>query len=495
VKTIAFYLPQFHSIPENDKWWGNGYTEWVAVKKAVPLFTGHYQPHIPYKYNYYNLLEKDTMANQARLMEKYGIDGLCFYHYYFEKGRKVLERPAENLLKWSDINMPFCFSWANETWARTWSHIQTKNVWNSMEEKEALDDGILLKQKYGNEQDWIEHFDYLLPFFLDERYIKYQEKPIFIFHRADLISCLPQMMNVWNELSLKNGMQGIYFIGANTERKGLDGYIRQEPNYSDTFNQLRVSYDNMTDKVIRNAIFNEDDVYLCGFPSYDDTPRRGIAGKVMEGSTPSKFCEQMKKIYNLSKCRNQEFVFINAWNEWGEGMHLEPDEKFGYGYLEAVKRAQENYKEFESKFYKESSEYSERNMVISLQKETEKQKDVIRILTYLCSIPNLTLQLEAYFKKHGVKNLALYGFGNVGQVLTGILCELDVKVAYGIDQRAEKLNYNFPVYTLNEKLPEVDLIIVTLPIYFPVIYKDLCKINDAEIVSIDEILEEIEEYI
>ena len=133
-KIMAFYLPQFHRVPENDEWWGKGFTEWTAVKGAAPLFEGHYQPRVPLNHNYYNLLEHDTMAWQANLMKKYSIDGVCIYHYWFENGRRILEKPAENLLKWTDISMPFCFCWANETWSRTWEKLADANVWSIMYE-------------------------------------------------------------------------------------------------------------------------------------------------------------------------------------------------------------------------------------------------------------------------------------------------------------------------------------------------------------------------
>ena len=174
MKILAKYLPQFHRTRENDAWWGEGFTEWTAVKKAAPLFEGHDQPRVPKDENYYDLLQKETMLWQASLMEKYGIDGMCIYHYWFKDGRQVLEKPAENLLRWKEVPMPFCFCWANETWARSWSKIQNKNHWSDIYEQKKSNgsSGILLDQKYGREPEWKAHFEYLLPFFRDERYIK-----------------------------------------------------------------------------------------------------------------------------------------------------------------------------------------------------------------------------------------------------------------------------------------------------------------------------------
>ena len=216
MKVLAMYLPQFHRVDENDEWWGEGYTEWTAVKKGEKLFPGHEQPRVPMKHNYYDLLKKETMQWQTELMKKYKVYGMCFYHYYFQKGRKILEKPAENLLKWKDIDMPFCFSWANETWARTWSKLTGTNTWNSREEKahEIGDDGILLKQEYGGEEDWENHFYYLQPFFEDIRYIRVENKPVFIIYKPDEISCLLQMMH--------KSMEWMEFILLGLIRRGMD---------------------------------------------------------------------------------------------------------------------------------------------------------------------------------------------------------------------------------------------------------------------------------
>ena len=174
MKTIAMYLPQFYRTPENDEWWGDGFTDWTAMSKAKPLFKGHKQPKFPLHNYQYDLLKKETLLWQEKLMKQYHVYGLCFYHYWFKNGRKVLEKPAENLLKWKDIEIPFCFSWANESWGRSWSNLANTNIWASNFEthKEHIGNGILLEQDYGEKEEWIEHFNYLLPFFEDERWVK-----------------------------------------------------------------------------------------------------------------------------------------------------------------------------------------------------------------------------------------------------------------------------------------------------------------------------------
>lgn len=167
VKFIAFYLPQFHEIEENNKWWGKGYTEWTSVMAALPLYRGHEQPRVPYRNNYYNLLNKDIMMWQSKISMQAGINGFCFYHYWF-KGKKVLEKPIENYLKWKDIPQQFCLSWANDSWVRSWSNVQG-TIWNSKIEKDVNVDhqnnGLLIEQDYGDQNVWKEHFDYLIEFF------------------------------------------------------------------------------------------------------------------------------------------------------------------------------------------------------------------------------------------------------------------------------------------------------------------------------------------
>lgn len=493
MKTIAFFLPQFHTVPENDAWWGKGYTEWTAVKKAKPLYQGHNQPKIPYGEKYYNLLEKDTMEWQAGLMRDFGVDALCFYHYYFSNGKKILEKPAENLLVWKDIHMPFCFSWANETWARTWSALPGKNVWNSLEEENSKEktkqDGILLKQEYGNERDWHIHFDYLLPFFKDSRYIKHNNAPIFIIHRADMIPCLPQMMDLWNVLAKENGFDGIYFIGSNTFIRGLDGYIRQEANYSDHYNQLRVDYSRISEEIIRNALSADEKTYLCAFPAYDDTPRRGEKGKIIEGSTPEKFYEQIKQLYAISMNRNLEYIFINAWNEWGEGMYLEPDKVNGYRYLEAVKRAKEDGKK-QITTDMNAWKPMDCSLVRRLQSELAKIRENARMISRIAVMKHLQENMRKYFDSKHIQTFAIYGMGDVAKVFLANLP--DGVLQYVVDKNYYRITSEYPVYGVEEKLPDVDLIVVCLSLYFIVAYKDLKKVSKARVISLDQFLDEIE---
>lgn len=235
-KTIAIYLPQFHQVEENNRWWGQGFTDWVTVKNARPLFDGHRQPRVPADRNYYDLLQHDTMKRQAEMAAQYKVSGFCFYHYWFKDGRRILEKPAENLLKWTDINMPFCFSWANQTWARTWTNIPNSNAWVGADfENKDSNDSILLRQSYGGKKDWKEHFEYLLPFFKDSRYIYHDGKPLFLIYKPEYMFCLDNMMEYWKELAVENGLKGICVVTVRNNCRNwsqADYWLMQEFDYT-----------------------------------------------------------------------------------------------------------------------------------------------------------------------------------------------------------------------------------------------------------------------
>lgn len=500
MKVIALYLPQFHRVPENDLWWGEGYTEWTAVKNAEKLKENHYQPHIPLNNNYYDLLQKETMQWQSELMKQYNVYGMCFYHYYFKNGRKILEKPAENLLKWKDIDMPFCFSWANETWARTWSKAVGKNSWNCLKENNhnEEDDGILLRQDYGEEKDWEEHFNYLFPFFADDRYIKAENKPVFVIHRPDSIVCLTQMMEKWNELANKRGIEGIYFVASNSDREGFDAYLRQEANYSDVDRRSQiVDYDELCQKIVKNAVLAKDNCYLCGFSGYDDTPRRGKDGEIVENSSPEKFYDLMRTLFWLGDKKGREFTFINAWNEWGEGMHLEPDEKYGYGYLEALKRALSDYREIDEKTKHDLTVSAYKN--INEINESAEENNRLRKYSYFTRLFDKWLCLKesgktlwSYFSNKKYKHIAIYGLGMAGNHLLADLENSSIEIVYGIDKLGNQLRQNFPIYTMDAELPEADVIVVSVIYDFDSIYKSLKGKFSGPIVSLEEIVDYVE---
>lgn len=357
MKIIAYYLPQFHETPENNLWWGEGYTEWSNARKARPLFKNQYQPREPLNNRYYDLLDVDTIKWQCDLAQKYGIYGFCFYHYWFGDGRKLLEKPVENMIKRNDINMPFCFSWANEAWTRTW-------------EGPGGEKHVLMSQKYCGKADWKEHFMYLLPFFQDKRYIRKDNKPILLIYRIDKIPCAREMFAYWNTLAKESGMEGIYLIqmlsNEKYKRKIADAYTTYVPAWffehrDDVVKKMKYEIVEKLPQFIMPRflakvlldVFNYDKCYrqlinkkyeknefMGAFPDFDNTARRGNKAAIWEGSSPKKFEKYLKEIINMSKKNNKEFIFITAWNEWGEGNYLEPDKKNGYAYLHSIRNAQ-----------------------------------------------------------------------------------------------------------------------------------------------------------
>ena len=362
VKFITFYLPQFHETVENNMWWGQGYTEWTSVRAAEPLFTGHRQPKVPYKDNYYNLLDKDVMLWQARISMKAGIDGFCFYHYWF-KGRKVLEKPIENYLMWKEIPQKFCLSWANDSWIRSWSKVQG-TIWNSKKEMEGQiteHNGLLIEQDYGDKAVWKDHFNYLIEFFLDKRYIKIDNKPLFLIHRPEAVKELTPMIYYWNKLAHGYGFDGIYVLVTNPFQKyhsPVCGCVNYEPANAFDYKPLKrkifefmhvkdekkllrkYSYTYLWTKILTRKPEHNLKTYLGAFVDYDDSPRRGYQSYIVRGATPFKFRIYMKWLVRKCKSSNQygDYIFITAWNEWAEGAYLEPDRDNGYKYLKVIKK-------------------------------------------------------------------------------------------------------------------------------------------------------------
>ncbi len=349
-RVIAFYLPQFHPIPENDKWWGKGFTEWTNVKKSKPLFKGHKQPRVPLNENYYNLLDDNTFKWQINLAKKYGIDGFCFYHYWFN-GKLLLEKPLENYLSNKSLDFPYFFSWANEPWARTWDGENTK---------------VLMHQIYGGNEDIINHFNYMLPFFRDSRYIKKDNKPIFVLYRAESISYLKEMIRLWNDLAKQNGFDGIYFIESLTAYQKekmyqeTDACFYFEPmwihknQYSITHRMIcrmfsilfNVKYVRLYKTSMNNIIKSEKiskDRYAGFFVDWDNSPRRGRESAIYWGTSIKLFEKYLIKQFDKMVAAECPVLFINAWNEWAEGTYLEPDTVNNYSYLEAIKRVKLKY--------------------------------------------------------------------------------------------------------------------------------------------------------
>lgn len=373
VKVIPFYLPQFHSIPENDKAWGKGFTEWNNVKKAKPLFKGHNQPRVPLNNNYYNLLDDDVKIWQATIAKQYGIYGFCYYHYWFKNGKKLLEKPAEQMLANKNIDIPFCFSWANENWSRKW---------------DGGNKEIIAEQDYGKKEDWIEHIDYLIPFFKDSRYITYDNRPVFLIYKPELIPHLEDMIKAWNLELKKNGLNKLCLIIQNCGwyfspfynpdlfdfqiefepffsmiykeknmdklnkqknlmrvarklhlEKGCEFFYKKLKSKKDDLHRGNILVHNNYDQVW-NTILNlptSDFMIKGAFCDWDNTPRN-VNGRVFDNVSIDSFSRYFHQEVKLVSSSNNHMIFINAWNEWGEGTYLEPDEKNKYGYLEAIKK-------------------------------------------------------------------------------------------------------------------------------------------------------------
>lgn len=361
IKVIANYLPQYHVIPENNRWWGNGFTDWLAVKKAKPLFLGHNQPRVPLNNHYYSLDDVQEIKWQAELARKYGIYGFGIYHYWFSSDMNLLSTPAELMLHNRDIKINFMFIWDNGSWIRTWSNVRFANTWAPKYDDVAHNDnqsGILAELKYGDENDWKIHFEYLVRFFSDPRYIKLDNKPLFAFFQpSNDFPTIKAMVAYWNELAKDYGFDGIICMTKDNWRgHNLDYRIRYSPFSPNTFcaglqNKLNnilckklkrirsADYDSYWKYILKDSKSAGKKTFLSGFVDFDDTPRRGKQARMIKGASPEKFEKYIYKLMDISQKQNKEYVFLTAWNEWGEGAYLEPDEDYGYQYLEALKRA------------------------------------------------------------------------------------------------------------------------------------------------------------
>lgn len=363
-KKIAMYLPQFHETEINNLFWGKGFTDWVTVKQAETICSAHRQPRIPLNNNYYDLSSAENIEWQAKLARQNGIDGFAIYHYWFSSEKRALDKPAELLLDHKNIDIDYMFFWDNSSWKRTWSNEKFANVWAPSMEKntpEKGSSGLLLELNYGTKEDWKKHFNYLLPFFNDRRYIKFGNAPVFgIFNQNNHTPLLCEMFEYWKELAKENGFDDLIIIGKkNTEGLRCSDYqMLYEPhwmgwdakNFPDKIikkcinkiyefqkKPLIYDFDTIWNKIIKDAENCRDkDVIYGAFCSYDDTPRRGLKGRIVKGSDPEKFGWYFSKLIRISETQKKPLVFITAWNEWGEGAYLEPDTEWKDGYLRAI---------------------------------------------------------------------------------------------------------------------------------------------------------------
>jgi hypothetical protein len=347
-RIIAFYLPQFHPIPENDKWWGKGFTEWTNVGKARPLFWGHYQPRVPADLGYYDLRVPETREAQAELAKKAGIEGFCYWHYWFGNGKRLLERPFNEVLQSGKPDFPFCLAWANESWM--------DKTWN----KDGKDI-VLMEQKYPGIKDYTEHFYEVLPAFQDHRYIMVDDKPLFMIYKPFDNIEIPLFIDTWRKLAKQNRLAGIYFVGQCMDRKEMNILKSMDFNainivsingwclihrsrskrilyriYKEIFCLPYIaSYKKAAEYLLDISIDCQEKVIPTIITGWDNTPRSGTKGLVLKNYTPALFRKHAEAVIkNVNHDPN--IIFLKSWNEWAEGNYIEPDLEFGHEYLDVL---------------------------------------------------------------------------------------------------------------------------------------------------------------
>lgn len=382
-RIIAYYLPQFHPIPENDAVWGKGFTEWTNVAKAKPLFRGHYQPRVPADLGFYDLRLEEVREQQAEMAKEAGVEGFCYWHYWFGNNKMLLERPFQEVLNSGRPDFPFCLAWANHDW--------TTKTWNRGKHIiDANDYVYIAKQEYNGDEDYIAHFNYCLPAFLDHRYITVDDKPVFFIFDPYRFTDVSHFMDLWRRMAKDNGLKGIYFVAignsTSTVRRGENGNLeRTIPNLQSSAlvyqNFLNLGFDAVNSfgksraemiasgkytslinhalhkylpflpprtlnypKVIKHFFAPEDtweNVFPTIMPQWDRTPRSNNHDGVYVNATPDFFRQHIEQALSVISNKQEEhkILLLRSWNEWGEGNYVEPDLKYGHGFLDAIKSA------------------------------------------------------------------------------------------------------------------------------------------------------------
>lgn len=363
-RVIAFYLPQYHPTPQNDKFWGKGFTEWTNVTKAKPLFKGHYQPKLPSDLGFYDLRLPIIREQQAQMAREAGVEGFMYWHYWFGNGVMTLQDIFEDVLKSGKPDFPFCLGWANHEWSnKTW----TKG-------KAFQKDTVIFDMKYPGEKDWIAHFNYCLPAFKDKRYITVDGKPLFYLWQAFRMPDLKEFIACWQKMAKENGLPGIHFVAlwwsdseftkesfdryndvgieainpaylTYAEDRALGSKLRKKVR--GLFNRVtlgnfgsikKFDYKNII-PYLTKEIDKEDIVYPTILSGYDRTARSGAKATIYYNYTPELFSKHIKQIIDSvqDKPFEHRIVFLKSWNEWAEGNYVEPDQKYGHGYLDALR--------------------------------------------------------------------------------------------------------------------------------------------------------------
>jgi lipopolysaccharide biosynthesis protein len=356
MQTIAFHLPQFHPIPENNEWWGEGFTEWTNVTRARPVVPGHYQPHLPSDLGFYDLRLPEARAAQAAMARKYGITGFCYYHYWFT-GRRILERPVADILALGEPDFPFCLCWANENWTRAW---------------DGRSGQVLLGQDYSDTDDE-RHIETLIPYMSDRRYIRIDDRPLFLVYRSELIPDPRRSAEIWRAAAQRAGLGNLFIVrvegfeqGIEPASIGFDAALEFAPDWRRAgrmvFNRVQrlASYVGLFPKGYFEHRFADYRKmmalmlakpvppypwYRCATPGFDNSARRKSDATIFVNGTPDDYQQWLTEIARRELVNerpvDQKMVFVNAWNEWAEGNHLEPDQKWGTAYLEATRNALE----------------------------------------------------------------------------------------------------------------------------------------------------------
>lgn len=353
MKMLSLYLPGFHKDKINDEAWGDGFTEWDNVKNGKPLYKNHNQPIIPLDNDYYDLSKKESIEKQIDLANKYGIDGFVFYHYWFGNGITALTTPAELLLNKIDKQIEFCFCWANHSWIKNWTNGNEQPI---------------VKQEYGDRQEWIKHIEYLIPYFKDNRYIKINDRPVLYIYNMSDIPDFDNMLKNWNERLLEEDIPNLYiveFISSKNKKKNFhktDAVVEFEPLYTTFFDISKINllkrffakklnridfqdYNKLWNKIIkRKRTYGGTTIQKGCFVGWDNSARKGYNCMIVKNNTPDNFKINLIKLLNNNrKDSNNDFIIINAWNEWSEGAILEPTEHDKYYYLEKIKKVKEDY--------------------------------------------------------------------------------------------------------------------------------------------------------
>lgn len=355
MKILAIYLPGFHEDEVNNRAWGKGFTEWDNVKTGKSLYEGHYQPIVPLGENYYDLSKKENIENQVSLAKKYFVDGFIFYHYWFGNKKMALQKPAEIYRNEIKDKVDYCFCWANHSWIKNWHQGNSE---------------FIEKQEYGDINDWIDHINYFMEFFKDEKYIKISGRPVLYIYNMSDIKCFDEMLKVWNQELNKNGIKNLYIIECiSSKNKKLsfeltDAVVEFEPLYTTFFDISYFNlfkrflckkfnlidfqeYDGLWNKIIkRNRMYGKKHIQKGCFVNWDNSARKGHKSMIVKNVSPEKFYKNLKMLIDKKrKFTDNDFIIINAWNEWSEGAILEPTEKDKYGYLEAIRKVKEEYAE------------------------------------------------------------------------------------------------------------------------------------------------------